>query len=111
MMRGRLLCADTVPNCALPKTVLGGANCGVLVILKNSARNCSLSFSVMFVFLCSEMSSSLVVSERRPLSVRLTLPKANGAALENGAASIQRSGVGLDTAALTPFQLGRWPPP
>src|SRR5436190_12377249 len=111
MMRGRLLCADTLPNCALPKTVLGGANCAVLVMLKNSARNCSLSFSVSFVFLCSDMSSSLVVSERRPLSVRLMLPKVNGAGLENWVASIQRSGVGLETAGLTPVQFGRWPPP
>src|SRR6266436_2205850 len=103
-MRGRLLCADTVPNCALPKTVLGGANCGVLVMLKNSARNCSLSFSVRFVFLCSEISSCLVVSERRPLSVRPTLPKVNPGGLANCEASIQWSGVGLDSAGLTPVQ-------
>src|SRR2546426_452235 len=77
IIRGKLLCPDTTPNCGLPKLELGGANCGVLVILKNSARNCSFSFSVSFVFLCSEMSSSLVGSERNPESVRPALPKVN----------------------------------
>src|SRR5947208_3711620 len=110
-MRGRLLCADTVPNCVLPKTEFGGANCGVLVMLKNSARNCSLSFSVRLVFLCSDISSSLVGSERSPDSVRPALPKVNAGGLENCIASIQWSGVGWDSAGLTPVQFGRCPPP
>src|SRR5260370_41686503 len=98
-------------NWARANRACGGANCGVLVMLKTSVRKCKFSFSVRFVFLCSEKSSCLVPASRSPERVRPTLPKANAGGLKNCEASIQRSGVGCGSAALTPVQLGRCPPP
>ena len=42
-MRDESPIALTTPNGAAPNDVLGGANRGVLAILKNSARNCNTS--------------------------------------------------------------------
>src|SRR5262245_13887335 len=111
MIRGRLLCAFTDPNCGFPKAALGGAKRGLLERLNTSVRNCRLSRSLNLVFLVTVISTCFVPSLRQPLNVRGAVPNAYVGGLEKTLLSSHRSGVGLSTHAFQPFQLGRCPPP
>src|SRR5437773_11783607 len=103
MIRGRLLCAFTLPNYGLPKPVLGGAKRGLLETLNTSVRNCRLSRSLNLVFLVSVISTWLIPSLRQPLKVRGAVPKAYVAGLERTPLSSQQFGVGLETHMFWPF--------
>src|SRR5437867_5805877 len=110
-MRGRLLCAFTRPNCGLPNTAFGGAKRGLFETLNTSVRNWRLSRSLSLVFLVSVISTCAVPWLRQPLKVSGAVPNAYVAGLEKTLLSSQRFGVGSETHAFWPFQLGRCPPP
>ena len=90
----RLPCAETTPNCGSRKPCSGVANCGVLVRLNTSVRNCSASFSVMLVFLWTE-KSSLMHARRR------AAPKSAAHVSES-----ERRRVGKDGAVDPPLRPG-----
>ena len=63
MSRFSVLVSVILPNEPVPKADAGFLKLGVLVALKNSARNCSLSRSLIGEFLNSERS----VEQPRPM--------------------------------------------
>src|SRR6516165_11231689 len=101
----------TTPKPGAPKLCPGGAKRGVFVKLNASARTCRCSLSRIRVSLISDMSMSRVPSSRRPEYVRGALPNAYAGGALNCDASNHNCGVGSESLALLPLQLGRCPPP
>jgi hypothetical protein len=71
-----------VPNELDPKAVLGALNRGVLVKLKNSARNSSFIFSRIWTFLKNDAFRLRIPSPRVPPSYRGAVPGTCGAGAE-----------------------------
>src|SRR5574338_737159 len=101
------------PNAVELIFVLGIANCTRLKALNASARNCSLIFSVIGVFLKTEMSKLHTPGPRRFGIIRGALPKVNGALKLNTEVSKnfnKRFEIGPLSDALAPLQFGRCVP-
>src|SRR5205085_6091397 len=77
------------PNCALVTSVTGGVRAGWLKMLKNSARNCTLYFSLNRVFLISEKSVLIRRWDRRFGWLNESVGTVNGAAAAKAVVSNQ----------------------
>src|SRR5262249_51585067 len=93
---------ETTPNVVLPKVVSGQLNCGVLVRLNASARNCTLMLSRTLKFLDTATSAFFCCDARSSLRRRGEFPMVYGAGAENAAVLNQRSGVRSGKATSAP---------